>query len=160
MSEVIDCSEQKPPPYTDFERKTGFCPWMIAWNILEEIEVNLAYTFTPELENELTECLAEKAILIYAHNEGYRRRIRPTQRGRMFVHMFMRHWVSGLLRSKVPALFKRLPESFWMGVPLSSTKCSTGPNSIPRKSAKSGGASPPKALPLTRKPKKAVTQPI
>lgn len=62
--------------------------------------------------------LAHRARRVYAHSESFRRLIRANgDRGRDWLHVFLRHWLAALLREESPALAARLPAAFANGLP-------------------------------------------
>ena len=62
--------------------------------------------------------LAHRARRVYAHSDSFRRLVRGSgDRGRDWLHVFLRHWLAALLHEDRPALCRRLPPAFANGLP-------------------------------------------
>jgi hypothetical protein len=100
-------------PVTDFERQTSYCPLYLAWQILDEAR---AYFRTAMLES-YADRIARRAEVVFARHPFWQRKFQSV-RGREAILTSMRHWLAGVLAREQPALFRDLPESFKIGMPL------------------------------------------
>ena len=118
-------------PVTEFERQTSHCPLYLAWRIVDELR---DYFRTP-IPEAFADKPARRAEVVFAHHPFWARKASPramsrkaapragteqfqSQRQREFVLKFMRHWLAGVLAKENPVLFRQLPESFKIGLPL------------------------------------------
>ena len=97
--------------------------------------------FWAELPEDLADEVAQKAEIVFAGNERWRRKFKG-RRGREYLVMFMRHWFSAALFKRQSPLFRQLPPDFKIGRPLPEI-------SLPRQLGKS---SPKKARRRSVKP--------
>jgi hypothetical protein len=136
--------EKKYTPVTPFERHTSHCPLYIAWLVLDEARdyfrtnwvpspgartrkthlIRPAATFSPSdakkadlLDEELADKLAQRAEMVFANHPFWQRRFQSAA-GREHLLAVMRHWLAGVLAQEQPALFRDLPDSYKVGVPL------------------------------------------
>ena len=94
------------------ERDTMINPLWVAESIVQEAAVYVDRKF-PAI---YTTWLVEKAERCYAHNKRFHRHIRGSgNAGRDWLRMFMRHWLSGILRIERPDLHARFPYSWANG---------------------------------------------
>lgn len=66
-------------------------------------------------KRQLSDRLHKMANDIYQHNDEFRRKITPSNRGRDQLYVWMRHWLSSELHRSHPAIYRKLPVSFRMG---------------------------------------------
>ena len=97
----------------EFERATSYCPLYLAWRIVDEAR---DYFRTP-IPEAFADKLARRAEAVFAHQPFWQRKYQSA-RGRDYIQMSMRHWLAGVLARERPALFRALPESFKVGLPL------------------------------------------
>jgi hypothetical protein len=103
---------------TPLERDTLLMPDAIAETVVTEASRYL----DAELPGDLAERLAAKAHYLYRrHAHFHKMLVRPGNRGRDNLYMYMRHWTAGWLKRERYALFKRLPWDYALG---RSLRCS------------------------------------
>jgi hypothetical protein len=97
------------------ERATDLMPWIIADSVLQEAGWYLGV----ELPSQWSEWLDERAEHCYAKSSHFRSLLRRQGNlGRDTLYRFFRHWLVGRLRREQPALFRRLPVEYGLGLPL------------------------------------------
>jgi hypothetical protein len=126
-------------PVREFERQTSYCPLYLAWRIVDEARDYFRTSWVPSpgsaaLSHRMGEGLANKlarrAEAVFAHHPLWARKATPRAgsqqqfqcwRQREFILKFMRHWLASVLAKENPLLFRQLPESFKIGMPLPSS---------------------------------------
>ena len=71
------------------------------------------------LSNSPENCdyVAGRSALLFENNTGFRKKMSVADpRAQYFA--FVRHWVAGVIQSKAPDVFRKLPSSFCVGAPL------------------------------------------
>jgi hypothetical protein len=106
-------------PVRVFEQQTGYCPLYLARHVVDEARDY----FRMEVPESCARKLAQRAERVFAKQPFWQRKLRfrqsePTRASREFILKFMRHWLSGVLARENPLLFRQLPESFKIGLPL------------------------------------------
>lgn len=97
------------------ERETDLMPWIIADSVLQEA----GWFLGVELPIQWSEWLDERAEHCYAKSSHFRSLLRRQGNvGRDTLYRFFRHWLVGRLRREMPALFRRLPVEYGLGLPL------------------------------------------
>lgn len=97
------------------ERHTLLMPWLIAESVVTECGGWLGVA----LPDDCALWLEERAERCFACHRQFHRLIRPgTIRARGTLFMFMRHWLAALLKRRKPHLYRRLPQSYSLGVRL------------------------------------------
>ena len=96
------------------ETATGLVPLWVAESVLNEAEVWLHSA----LPAEWPAALATKAERCFAGHRQFHRLVSARTTGIANLRKFMRHWLSGLLLRTRPVLYRRLPDSFHLGLPL------------------------------------------
>lgn len=96
------------------EPATGIVPLWVAEAVMNEAEAWLGAALPAEWPARL----AAKAERCFVGNRQFRRLVAQPGRGIGHLRRFLRHWLSGRLLRERPALYRRLPEPFTLGVPL------------------------------------------
>ena len=103
------------PVRPGIERDTWLMPWLIADSVEHECSVWLG----ADLPEDTSDWLDARAERLYAKRRHFYRLIRPgNDRSRDRLFMFRRHWLAARLKRSQPALFRRLPYSYCVGLPL------------------------------------------
>jgi hypothetical protein len=71
-------------------------------------------------EGQLANKLARRAEAVFANHPFWQRKYKSVN-GRGYILSSMRHWLAGVLAKENPVLFRQLPESFKIGLPLPAT---------------------------------------
>jgi len=104
-----------PAPSRRIDQETPIVPRAIAEGVCEEACVWLRQP----LPRTWAKSLVTHANEAYAHNARFRRRVRnPANAGRDWLWAFMRHWLAALIRRNRPDLYRRLPSTCAVGLPL------------------------------------------
>ncbi len=82
----------------------------VCWEVSQFLRVKMP-------EDRYVRWLSAKAEVCFQGNEAFRRKMKGT-RCREWLHAFMRHWLSSLLKCERPDLFECLPPRFSVGEPL------------------------------------------
>ena len=109
-------------PVGPFERQTGLCPRYVAWMVLDELSGFLR----ERMPEDYAAQLARRAEAVMAKHPSWGRKYQSA-RGRDYLLMSMRHWLAGVLANERPALFRELPETFRVGLPLREGKTARVP---------------------------------
>jgi len=128
------------PPVTEFERKTGSCPLILATLMLDQLK----NYFWAELAEDLADELAQKAEIVFAGNPRWRKKFQG-RRGHDWLEMFMRHWLAAELFKRKSPLFRELPDDFKIGKPLPDISL---PRQLEKSSSKKNRKKSVKSLPL------------
>ncbi len=98
------------------ERETLLMPWLIAESVLAEAGRWLG----ADLPGEWSAWLDARAERIYRRHPHFRGLVSSPvgNRGRDALYRFFRHWLASRLARERRALFRRLPESFALGLPV------------------------------------------
>jgi hypothetical protein len=116
-------------PVREFERATSYCPLYLAWRIVDEARDYFRTELIPSpvphrrdilshpMGEGLANKLAHRAEAVFARHPFWQRQFQSA-RGRDAILTSMRHWLAGVLARERPALFRALPESFKIGLPL------------------------------------------
>ena len=106
-----------------FIEKTSLIPVIVLDGVVSELadflkeegQVDVLYEM---LRNDETASYIEgRSALVYENNAEFRKALKARD-PRPFYYSFVRHWISGVVKVKFPALFSKLPRSFAMGAPL------------------------------------------
>jgi len=123
-------------PVREFERQTSYCPLYLAWHMVDEAR----NYFRQPIPEAFADKLARRAEAVFAHHPSWARKATPRAgaqdqfqcaRQREFILKFMRHWLASVLAKENPILFRQLPESFKIGLPLPQKPRSSGRESAP-----------------------------
>ena len=101
-------------PESQIERATELVPLWVAEDVLNEAGTWLGTA----LPAEWPAILAAKAERCFARHRQFHRLVSAPAAGIANLRKFLRHWLSGLLLRTSPALYRRLPASFTLGVPI------------------------------------------
>ena len=100
------------------ERQTELMPWLIADSVLGEA----SHWLHTELPPEWADWLDARAERCFARHGQFQRLISARgnsgDAGRDNLYKFMRHWLASRLARARPALYRRLPAAFSLGIPL------------------------------------------
>ena len=100
------------------ERRTEIMPWVIADSVLGEASRWLG----AELPPEWADWLDARAERCFARHGQFHRLVSACgtggNAGRDNLYKFMRHWLASRLARARPALYRRLPPSYSLGVAL------------------------------------------
>lgn len=100
---------------TALERDTLLTPEWVAESVVQETERVLK----ADLPADFVERLAAKAYRLYPRHRHFKQMLnRPGNTGRNNLCMYMRHWTAAWLKRERSALYKKLPWSFALGLPL------------------------------------------
>ncbi|MGO8928041.1 MAG: hypothetical protein ACLQU3_14310 [Limisphaerales bacterium] len=103
---------ERPPWATRIEDDTPIVPRAVAEQVCERASLWLGEA----LPRKWTLELAGRANVVYQHNARFRRLLnRRGDAGNDWLAAFMRHWLSALLASRRPDLYRRLPGSYAVG---------------------------------------------
>jgi hypothetical protein len=100
-------------PVKNFERQTSYCPTYIAWIVIDEASHHLR----APIPDTYARRLARRAEALPVRNAFWQRKYKGAK-GREYLLISMRHWLSGILAKEKPALFRQLPDEFQVGRPI------------------------------------------
>ncbi len=104
--------------YTTIENDTPILPHIIADAVIRELDVYLhnQYGETMVGTEEMANLLAARAERIYTRNQQFRKSLcGGSIAGRDRLYVFMRHWLTALLRETQPHIYNMLPPRFCVG---------------------------------------------
>lgn len=119
-------NQQKETPIVtleQFEEDTGLALVVFVdmasdqlWRFFEHAP-NAAEVTEWHRSDELFEVIGEKMRKVYSNNQSFRKKCLAAD-PRQHVRVFVQHWVSALFAKRFPALKCKLPNDYFVGVPL------------------------------------------
>ena len=109
-------------PLRAIEPATDLVPLWVAESVMNEAGAWLRTA----LPADWPAALAAKAERCFARHRQFHRLISARVAGLANLRRFMRHWLCGRLARECPALLRRLPHSFALGLPLSPAHARMG----------------------------------
>ena len=104
------------------EVETPLLALAAAHSVVDEAAALIGRPLPPRLAARL----AHRARRVYAHSDSFRRKVRANgDRGRDWLHVFLRHWLAALLSEEYSALYARLPAAFANGAALPAPAVAT-----------------------------------
>ena len=95
------------------EKETMLLPSVVADCVIQELECWFRQAF--HMREEMHAALCERAQGCYQHNERFRKWLKRPKQGRDYLYSFMRHWLTGEVKDRYPALYPKLPYEYWNG---------------------------------------------